>query len=237
MMLPVNSDLYAHMLSRWPYQSGKVLARVVSGENDVERLQVRVELGILQMEVVGHPEGAIPIYESMKQTPEALDESTCLALQREAALYAYRAFILSVLERHAGVVKDMARNLAVMSMIIDSANSDVDRGRARSLTVQFLMIRARSRAAFAASKGDFSLARRTLESDMKEIRDALRQAGRASDVENAPEIQLLKGMQDMYVPRLPSSQRQEMEERLAAAIDVENYELAAILRNELRQLF
>ena len=44
-------------------------------------------------------------------------------------------------------------------------------------------------------------------------------------------------MQDMYVPRLPSSQRQEMEERLAAAIDVENYELAAILRNELRQLF
>ena len=70
------------MLSRWPYQSGKVLARVVSGENDVERLQVRVELGILQMEVVGHPEGAIPIYESMTETPEALDEPTCLALQR-----------------------------------------------------------------------------------------------------------------------------------------------------------
>ena len=36
MMLLVNSDLFAHMLSQWPYQSGKVLARVVSGENDAE---------------------------------------------------------------------------------------------------------------------------------------------------------------------------------------------------------
>ena len=225
------------MLSRWPYQSGKVLARVVPSEDAGERIQVRVQFGILQMETGGHPEGAVPVYESLDASAQALDGATCLALQREAALYAHRAFILSVLERHDGVVRDMTRNLAVMSMIIRLAEGDEDRARAHSLTVQFLTIQARSRAAFAAARGDYGLARGTLESDLEEIRNALRRAGRGHDVDQAPEIQLLEGMRDMFVPRLPSSQREEMEERLAAAIDVENYELAAILRNELRQLF
>lgn len=233
----MNTDLYSDMLSQWPYQPGKVLARVVSCENGDERLQVRVELGILQMELSGHPEGVSSLYESMQDDASALDGPTCRALQREAALYAYRAFILSVLERHAGVVTDMTRNLEVMSRIIQLAEDDHDRVRARSLSVQFLMIQARSRAAFAASRGDFALARRSLESDMEEIRGALRLSDRGGDIEATPEIQFLKGMRDMFVPRLPSSQRQEMEERLAAAIDAENYELAAILRNEIRQLF
>ena len=233
----MNSDLYAHMLSEWPHQPGKVLARAVASEDGPERLQVRVELGILQMEVTGHPEGAAAIYESMRERSQSLDEDMCLALQREAALYAYRAFVLSVLDRHAGVVSDMTRNLEVMSMIVRLGQSEQDRMRARSMMVQFLMIQARSRAAFAASRGDFGLARRSLDSDIDEIIRALGEAGRGSDADDAPEVQLLKGMRDMFVPRLPSSQRQEMEQRLDDAIHMENYELAAILRNELRQLF
>ncbi len=225
------------MLSEWPHQPGKVLARAVASEDGPERLQVRVELGILQMEVTGHPEGAAAIYESMRERSQSLDEDMCLALQREAALYAYRAFVLSVLDRHAGVVSDMTRNLEVMSMIVRLGQSEQDRMRARSMMVQFLMIQARSRAAFAASRGDFGLARRSLDSDIDEIIRALGEAGRGSDADDAPEVQLLKGMRDMFVPRLPSSQRQEMEQRLDDAIHMENYELAAILRNELRQLF
>jgi protein-arginine kinase activator protein McsA len=38
------------------------------------------------------------------------------------------------------------------------------------------------------------------------------------------------------VPRLPPAQRAELEARLRAAIAAENYELAAILRDELRLL-
>ena len=38
-------------------------------------------------------------------------------------------------------------------------------------------------------------------------------------------------MRDALVPKLPSSQRVELQERLQAAIDAENYELAAILRD------
>ena len=43
-------------------------------------------------------------------------------------------------------------------------------------------------------------------------------------------------LRDALVPQLPVSQRSELEERIRAAIDAENYELAAILRDELRIL-
>ena len=38
------------------------------------------------------------------------------------------------------------------------------------------------------------------------------------------------------MPRLPASQRVELQTRLSNAIDRENFELAAILRDEIRQL-
>jgi protein-arginine kinase activator protein McsA len=49
-------------------------------------------------------------------------------------------------------------------------------------------------------------------------------------------VQLLRGMRDALVPKLPVSQRMELQERLRAAVDSENYELAAMLRDELRLL-
>jgi len=47
-------------------------------------------------------------------------------------------------------------------------------------------------------------------------------------------MRLLEGMLDLLIPRLPASQRVELEARLQDALHSENYELAAILRDELR---
>jgi hypothetical protein len=54
--------------------------------------------------------------------------------------------------------------------------------------------------------------------------------------EQSGEVQMLKGMRDALVPKLPVSQKSELRARLAKAIEQENYELAAILRDELRLL-
>ena len=43
-------------------------------------------------------------------------------------------------------------------------------------------------------------------------------------------------MREVLVPKLPSSQRHELEQRLKATIEAENYELAAVLRDELRMM-
>ena len=54
--------------------------------------------------------------------------------------------------------------------------------------------------------------------------------------EQANETQLLRGMKEALIPQLPPSERADIKERLAAAIASENFELAAILRDELRLL-
>ena len=58
--------------------------------------------------------------------------------------------------------------------------------------------------------------------------------GGRSAFEASQEARVLLGMREMLVPQLPSSQRQELRDRLKDALAVENFELAAILRNELR---
>ena len=54
--------------------------------------------------------------------------------------------------------------------------------------------------------------------------------------ESSNEVQMLRGMRDSLVPKLPVSQKSELRQRLQRAIEAENYELAAILRDELRML-
>jgi excinuclease UvrABC helicase subunit UvrB len=74
-------------------------------------------------------------------------------------------------------------------------------------------------------------ARRLLEEAVAEIRGGL-----AEGAADPPECAMLEGMRDVLQPKLPVSQRHELERRIQSAISAENYELAAILRDELRQL-
>jgi hypothetical protein len=54
--------------------------------------------------------------------------------------------------------------------------------------------------------------------------------------ESLGDVIALRTMRDTLVPQLPPAQRAELEARLRAAVLAENYELAAILRDELRLL-
>ena len=48
------------ILRNWPYEPGEVSARLVRGSDGREVLQMRVEMGILQLEVEGRPDGQHP---------------------------------------------------------------------------------------------------------------------------------------------------------------------------------
>ena len=238
----VNESDYTRMLAEWPHEPGRLSARLVRDDAGVVRIQVRVELGILQMELTGRPDGRSPIYEGLgspggTNDPPVLRREDCRALQHEAAMYAYRVLVCSSLELHDRVVADSVRNLGVMDFIIACASAPEDREAARQLRVQLLVFRIRAQAARIPSGRRIPDARSLLEQGIEEVKQALSEAHRGEDLERTPEVRLLRGMIDVLVPKLPSSQRHEMEMRLKAALEVENYELAAILNHELRQLF
>ena len=48
------------LLRDWPYEFGEVAARLVEGSDKREVIQLRIDLGMLQMEVTGRPDGLKP---------------------------------------------------------------------------------------------------------------------------------------------------------------------------------
>ena len=233
------------LLRSWPHKPGQINARTVECPDGRVVLQVRVELGILQMETSGRPDGARPeqresVFESARtRIAEAsetvrLDAATCAALRDEAALFSYRSVVFSVLDDHAGVLRDTERNLLVAEFVLVNAEQSEDRSLAASTLPQLLMMRARARSTIAARSGELKLARAALDEGLGEIEAAYMERGGRSAFEASQEARVLLGMREMLVPQLPSSQRQELRDRLKDALAVENFELAAILRNELR---
>src|ERR1700676_1035292 len=48
------------VLKNWPFQTGEVLARRLKGSDGRPLLQMRVDMGVLQLEVDGRPDGDHP---------------------------------------------------------------------------------------------------------------------------------------------------------------------------------
>ena len=104
--------------------------------------------------------------------------------------------------------------------------------RLEHLRPQVFTMKVRAAAELAMSHRQPRAAMAAIDQGLSELEELLGpDAARRSN-----EVHLLRGMREMLVPKLPSSQRVELEERLQAALDDENYELAAILRDELRMM-
>jgi hypothetical protein len=75
-----------------------------------------------------------------------------------------------------------------------------------------------------------------IDAGLGDLRDAADRIGIGGAFDSLGDVIGLRTLRDTLVPQLPPAQRAELEERLRAAVLSENYELAAILRDELRML-
>src|SRR6266566_1477957 len=48
------------ILKDWPHQNGSIKVRKIVGLDGREKLQLRIDLGVLQMEINGRPDGVRP---------------------------------------------------------------------------------------------------------------------------------------------------------------------------------
>ncbi len=245
-----SSDL-TNLLSDWPYEPGRIHARRIEGEDGRPKLQVRIDLGVLQMEFDGRPDGVKPDgcdsllelqqrrfqrYAEETGSPEGfvLSADECRALREEAVQYYHRYVGLFALGDFSGVVRDTSRNLEVFDLCRDHAANESDRTLLEQFRPYVVMMRTRARAETAMAEKQPKQALSAIDEGLDELRVIFGQVHDSEHFEDSNEVQLLRGMRDALVPKLPASQRTELQERLRAALDAENYELAAILRDELR---
>jgi hypothetical protein len=241
------------LLRSWPYEPGRICARRIAGDDDRPKLQVRLDLGVLQMEMQGRPDGLRPEgFESLlafqqdrfrrytEQTsgPEGfvLGADEARALREEAVQYYHRYVGLFSLGDFEGVIRDTTRNLEVFDLCRDYAAEESDRTVLEQFRPYVIMMRTRAQAEQAMATDRPKAAMGAIDAALAELKTIFEQAGHADLFDQANEVQLLRGMRDALVPKLPGSQRVELQERLRGALDAENYELAAILRDELRMM-
>ena len=235
------------ILCKWPFEPGQLNVREVEADDGRRIIQVRVMLGLLQFETTGRPDGARPggkdsllAYvesEREKFTAEGgekgdfrINGEQAAALREEAGMHHHRFVACMSLEDYSGVMVDTAHNLRIFDFCAAHAEAAQDREVLEQFRTQVIATQARACAAQAVRDGRAKVALEAIDRAIEMILSSVSN----SDQAEPPEIGLLQGMRDALVPRLPSSQRHELEQRLLAAIEAENYELAAVLRDELR---
>lgn len=243
------------LLNDWPYEPGAINARLIEGEDGQPRIQIRVDLGLLQMFPTGRPDGERPhgfpslleYYESQidgehdgeeAATDErfSLTPDDCRMLREEAVQYYHRYLALLALEDYDGVVRDTTRNLRVLDLCATHAETEADRSVLEQFRPYILMLRARAMASQALKDNEPKAAIVALDQGLEALRQYFAGLGQPQMFEASSEAEMLRGMRESLVPKLPVSQHSELRARLSKALEQENYELAAILRDELKML-
>ena len=248
----LSADL-SKILSEWPYEPGKINVRVIEGDDGEPRVQLRLDLGIMQMHITGRPDGQRPHgYDSLLEYHEArldehiaqsgsasgfvLDEDECRELRDEAVQYYHRYVCMMVIEDFEAVVRDTSRNLRVLDLCSKHAEIEADRGVLEQFRPYITMMRARALATQALKDNEPKAAIHAIDEGIEALRQHFSESGQSDTFEDSSEVQMLRGMREALTPKLPVSEKAELKQRLAQALEQENYELAAILRDELRML-
>jgi hypothetical protein len=244
----------SHILEKWDYQPGQVVVRKFKAKDGREKIQLRVDLGLLQMNAEGRPDGKRPFgYTSLYEYNQArlykhlaahegsdqefsLKPEDCAKLQLESLQYHHRYICLLQLEDYAAVIRDAERNLAVFDFVEKHAESEDLVWAVRQFQPQLLMVLTRARGAQALQSEDYSLALRLVEEGLDQIRAFYRATAGPEVAEQSPEaLSLVEWLAEIQKKR-PLSTRERLERSLAEAVKAEDYERAAKVRDQLRNL-
>lgn len=240
------------LLEGWPFDPDQVSVRSVQGDDGREKIQLRVDLGLLQMEVEGRPDGERPgghvswleFYEERAAGDEefSLQPSDCAELMREGVQYYHRYLAFWRLDRYAECARDTSRNLRLFAFVRRYAKRQQDKlafDRFRPY-VTMMHTRAVATPLVAASLLDEALA--AVDEGIAEIRRFLAEYGESSRAGECGELGFLVAWRRTIVQRRAESATDPrgaamdtLKSRLTAAIREERYEEAAKLRDEIRQ--
>ncbi len=160
-----------------------------------------------------------------------LEPDMCRRLREEGVQRSHRAAALFAIGRWKETIRDCTDNLDLFDLCHHHAIDAQDRVALEQFRGSVIALSARAAAEWAIEKDSVPRAMAALDVGLEELKQAL-----GEDWEQSNESQLLFGMKEALVPKLPPSERADLKERLASAIENENYELAAILRDEIRLL-
>ena len=174
------------LLEGWPHEPGQVKARKIVGRDGSEKIQLRIDLGLIQMELNGRPDGVRPHgFESLLHYHQAksavktgdqeytLTESEVAALQQEGAQYYHRYLSLFQLRDFQNVIRDTERNLEMLDFVSEHATDEDSKWNLEQFRPYVIMMNTRARASLELKDGNTGEAVQWIERGKSENRNLL----------------------------------------------------------------
>lgn len=241
----------SYILDNWVFDP-EANVRKIDGEDGIEKIQVRVDQGafqgILQLNLDGRPDGKRPYdhdfvleYHELQARQHAgqgfrLNEEACEELFEESGrIYGRYVFLLQIKE-YERVLTDTERNMRLFRFVHRHAERSEDRDNLQKWWPYILRIHATARAMLASQQDDFDQALKILAETRQQIEELTAVEAEEFFAERERSLEALDALVTELTDRRPLSAREQLQQQLQEAIEGEQFERAANLRDRLRDL-
>ncbi|MBN1555460.1 MAG: UvrB/UvrC motif-containing protein [Phycisphaerae bacterium] len=242
-----------HILNGWPFKPGEVNVRRILGEDGREKIQLRLDLGLLQMNTTGRPDGRRPHgFDSLLAYHEhtleehtaahgtqdgfSLDEGVCEELRTEGVMFYHRYLAEFVLGDYESVQRDTRRNLRMFDFCAAYAEEEYDRFICEQYRPYVLMMYARARARSEIRKSRPKRALAVIRRTIGEIKALHERFEQEEPDESSMELSVLRALEREIQSLIPQDPRLRLKKQLRDAIRDERYEDAADIRDRLEKI-
>lgn len=241
-------------LQGWPYDpaQSETIAREVRARDGRLVVQIRVELGLLQLEENGRPDGTRPHgfatyldYLRYRAAGRGQGESTtrpfqmsadhCTEADREFVQYYHRRGAWLALKRYERALLDADHTLALMDFVCRHASGEEYVASHERFRGRVLMDRTRAAAALALERRRPEEAIDVVRAAAEQIRAHQAERRRDDDAAESSDQGLIEKLYELEQDiRTKFAVAKTLREQLDEAVAREDYERAARLRDQIR---
>ncbi len=246
-------------LEGWDYDPEGISVRIVQGDDGRDKIQLRLDLGLLQLEFEGRPDGRrvagydswLDFYEQQQRKhaerdpdgpPFLLESEDCqrLIARGRAVLSPLRQLL--ALGALRVVRRDTTRNLRLFAFVRQYARHDKDKLQFDQWRPYVTMMHARAVATPLVELRDYRAAVGAIDAAIAGIRDFLREYDQLHAAENCSELDFLLRWREEIVSKTSGELREvpynplaRLQVELEQAVSEERFEDAARLRDTIRR--
>jgi UvrB/uvrC motif len=234
-------------LEGWEFKPGVVQARLVQAHDGRQVLQMRVDLGVLQVEPTGRPDGARPhgqetYFDYLKEQVAVarrggrafvLSEEQCQEADREFVQYYYRRICWLALRNFSAAIADADHTIAFMDFVREHSPNEEYTQAHEQYRGFVLFHRIQAAAGLAVERGKPEEAIDEINAGLEKLRGFFAAFNAEEQMEDNAMVLQLRKLQDSL--RQAHKIEVTLQEQLARAVANEEYETAAKLRDALRR--
>lgn len=233
------------LISSWPYDQENGGVRMGQGDDGREVILMRIELGVMQLEVDDRPDGTRPFgsptYFAHVQDQARvaasegreleLDEDQCNDIDREFVQFYYRRISWLQLQQYDKAIRDADHTLALMDFCYEHSPDEEWTMTHEQYRPFVLYHRTQAAALHAIESNGPEAAVHEMNIGLEKLRKLFEMHDAEEQFEeNRLVTELISSREDI---RRRYEVGQTLQEQLTEAVETEQYELAAKLRDEL----